>query len=176
VSSLKALQGFLWRTGYENGSLVSPLYPDVAPELTAWKDDGKNLAIFSSGSVNAQKLFFSYTGIQGNSSTAKDLKPLFGGRHFDTVNAGPKSENQSYLKIANEMGVQAEEILFLSDNVNGELLTSLRRTANLSLEVRAALAAGLKSLVVDRPGNPPLTEADRKEFTIITSFVEISLA
>jgi len=140
---------------------VSPLYPDVPPQLATWTASGKKLAIFSSGSVNAQKLFFSYTGVEGSASTAKDLKPLFGGRHFDTVNAGPKGEDESYVKIARELDVEVGKILFLSDNVK---------------EVQAALAAGLKSLVVDRPGNAPLTEEDRKEFTVITSFDEINVA
>lgn len=53
-----------------------------------------------------------------------------------------------------------ESILFLSDNVK---------------EVEAALAAGMKSLVVDRPGNAVLSEEDKKRFEVIDTFEKISL-
>ena len=52
-------------------------------------------------------------------------------------------------------------ILFLSDNVK---------------EVEAAIAAGMKSLVVDRPGNAVLSENDKKRFEVVDSFEKISLA
>lgn len=54
-----------------------------------------------------------------------------------------------------------ESILFLSDNVK---------------EVEAAISAGMKSLVVDRPGNAPLSAEDRNRFKVIESFEQISLA
>lgn len=49
-----------------------------------------------------------------------DLTYLFSG-FFDTVNAGPKTEKESYIKIAAELGRKAEEVLFLSDNVLGTI-------------------------------------------------------
>ena len=49
-----------------------------------------------------------------------DLTHLFSG-FFDTVNAGPKTEKESYIKIAAELGRKAEEVLFLSDNVLGTI-------------------------------------------------------
>jgi enolase-phosphatase E1 len=54
-----------------------------------------------------------------------------------------------------------ETILFLSDNVK---------------EVEAAIAAGMKSLVVDRPGNAVLSEEDKKRFEVVDTFEKISLA
>ena len=53
-----------------------------------------------------------------------------------------------------------EAILFLSDNVK---------------EVEAAIAAGMKSLVVDRPGNAVLSEEDKKRFEVVDTFEKISL-
>jgi enolase-phosphatase E1 len=50
-----------------------------------------------------------------------------------------------------------------------------RMDTNRCSEVRAAKLAGMQSLVVDRPGNAPLTEQDRTELTVITNFVEIEL-
>jgi enolase-phosphatase E1 len=77
------------------------------------------LAIFSSGSVEAQKMFSKYVG---NASGTEDLNPLFAA-NFDTINAGPKMVKESYEKIAKEMGKTVGEVLFLSDNINGKILT-----------------------------------------------------
>lgn len=85
------------------------------PTLEAWKASGRTLAIFSSGSVQAQLQFFSYVQ---DGSTTKDVKPLFAA-HYDTVNAGPKVEKESYEKISSEMGCQPSKVTFLTDNVKG---------------------------------------------------------
>lgn len=52
-----------------------------------------------------------------------DLTHLFSG-FFDTVNAGPKTEKESYIKIATELGRKASEVLFLSDNIHGKISVS----------------------------------------------------
>lgn len=97
------------------------MYADVPPALQKWQSEGRELAIFSSGSVEAQKLFLAYTGIEGkDTDESVDLTGLFGGRHFDTVNAGAKGESESYVKIAKELGVEEGAVLFLSDNANGK--------------------------------------------------------
>lgn len=115
--------GYLWIKGYQNGDYTAPLFPDVAPQLKAWHAAGKSLAIFSSGSVDAQKLFFQYTGTGEARSATEDLNYLITD-YFDTVNAGPKTERQSYVKIAEKLGKKCEDVLFLSDNVNGRSLFS----------------------------------------------------
>jgi enolase-phosphatase E1 len=43
------------------------------------------------------------------------------------------------------------------------------------VEVRAAIKAGMKSIVVDRPGNAPLSEEDRTELRVVESLSEIEL-
>ncbi|KAK3670903.1 enolase-phosphatase E1 [Recurvomyces mirabilis] len=63
VAYLKNLQGYLWEDGYKSGAYSTPLFPDVAPRLKAWKDDGVRLAIYSSGSVFAQKLLFQHVSV-----------------------------------------------------------------------------------------------------------------
>jgi enolase-phosphatase E1 len=83
--------------------------------LEAWKKSGKTLAIFSSGSVQAQLQFFSY--VRDGEST-RDIKPLFSA-HYDTVNAGPKLEKTSYEKICSELGKDVTKVTFLTDNVKG---------------------------------------------------------
>ncbi len=57
---LKNLQGYLWETGYKTGAYSTPLFADVLPKLKEWNDAGIKLAIYSSGSVFAQKLLFGH--------------------------------------------------------------------------------------------------------------------
>lgn len=105
-TALKALQGMLWRHGYERGDFRAHVYPDVPAKLRAWKARGLDLYVYSSGSVAAQKLFFA-------NSEAGDLTPMFSG-YFDTE-VGGKREPASYRHIAERIGRDPESILFLSD-------------------------------------------------------------
>jgi len=126
--ALKKLQGYLWRSGYESGELITPLFADVIPRLKEWVGLGKKLVVFSSGSVEAQKLFFRYAGVEASGEakkTTEDLNPLFVA-NFDTMNAGPKMEARSYARIALEVRAVADEVLFLSDNVRGKIVAPLK--------------------------------------------------
>ena len=106
ITPLKALQGMIWKSGYETGDFKGHVYPDVEPVLRQWHRQGIKLYVFSSGSVEAQKLIFAY-------SEAGDLTPLFSG-YFDT-RIGGKRESSAYKNIINEITFEADEILFLSD-------------------------------------------------------------
>jgi enolase-phosphatase E1 len=122
---LKALQGHLWRAGFESGALRAPLFADVRPALEAWSgtEGKKRLAVFSSGSVAAQRLFLAHTGVvDEDGGDGVDVSGLFGGWLFDTVNAGPKTEAASYGVIARALAVAEADVLFLSDNVRGSFL------------------------------------------------------
>lgn len=57
--------------------------------------------------------------------------------------------------------VQASSILFLSDNTK---------------EVDAAIAAGMSSLVVDRPGNAALSDEDNQRLTVVTALDQVANA
>ncbi|CAI0878757.1 acireductone synthase [Serratia proteamaculans] len=105
-TALKALQGIIWRSGYQNGDFRGHLYPEVAEQLAAWQQQGLKLYVYSSGSVEAQKLLFGY-------SDAGDLQPLFSG-YFDT-HVGAKRETASYRNIASEISIAPDQLLFLSD-------------------------------------------------------------
>ncbi len=107
-TALKALQGMIWKDGYETGVYHSHVYPEVAARLRAWRADGLCLYVYSSGSVPAQQLFFRH-------SEAGDLTPLFSG-YFDTE-TGPKREAESYRRIAEAIDEQPRHLLFLSDIV-----------------------------------------------------------
>lgn len=126
VTELKDIQGRIWAEGYGTGELTGHLYPDSAEALRRWHDDGLKLAVFSSGSVAAQKLIFGHSD-QG------DLSPLFSG-WFDTT-TGPKREALSYLLIADALGVSPADMLFLSD---------------IAAETDAAKAAGMRAMLIDR--------------------------
>ena len=126
-TALKALQGMIWKDGYEEGEYRAHLYPEVAARLHAWRGDGLHLYVYSSGSVPAQKLFFRY-------SEAGDLTPVFAG-YFDTE-TGPKREAESYRRIAEAIGERPEHVLFLSD---------------IAEELDAARSAGLQTGWLLRP-------------------------
>lgn len=145
VTPLKTLQGMVWKQGYEGGGSKGHLYPDVAPSLRRWKGQGLSLHVYSSGSVEAQKLLFGH-------SNAGDLTPLFS-RWFDTL-VGGKKDAASYARIAAEIGVAPPEALFLSDNPE---------------ELAAARAAGWAVIGLDRPGNT----FDLAGWPVTTSFEQI---
>jgi len=146
ATPLKALQGMIWKAGYQSGAYTAHLYPDTAPALQRWHDAGLPLYVYSSGSIAAQKLFFGY-------SDAGDLTPLFSG-YFDTT-TGMKQETDSYRKIAQAIGVPASEIVFLSD-IEGEL--------------NAAREAGFLTVLLDRDGKAPASSHQ-----CVKSFADISL-
>jgi enolase-phosphatase E1 len=111
---LKAIQGMILELGYKNGDFTGHLYEDAYHGLKRWHEQGIKLYVFSSGSVQAQKLLFGLTAWG-------DLTPWFSG-HFDT-RTGAKQESVSYHAIAEHIGLPAEEILFLSD-VEAELVAA----------------------------------------------------
>ena len=130
-TALKALQGMVWEAGYRNADFTAHIYPDAAEALRRWHAAGHRLAVYSSGSVPAQKLFFGH-------SDAGDLTGLFSA-WFDTE-VGGKREAASYARIVGRLGVAAGEVLFLSDVVE---------------ELDAAREAGLGTVLVDRRQDYP---------------------
>ncbi len=147
VTPLKSLQGLIWEAGYRNGDYHGHLYADAYDQLKAWHESGLRLYVFSSGSVYAQKLLFAHTEFG-------DLTPLFDG-YFDT-HIGNKREAEAYRRIVAEMGLDADEVLFLSDIVE---------------ELEAAREAGLRTCQLARPGE---TEADGRH-PVASDFKHISI-
>ncbi|WP_437280575.1 acireductone synthase [Sorangium sp. So ce375] len=147
-TTLKALQGKIWRSAYESGGLRSHVYADVEPALRRWRDLGVTLAVFSSGSVEAQELLFRHT-------TSGDLTGLFAA-FFDTT-TGPKREAGAYERIAEALRVLPGEVLFLSDVV---------------AELDAAAAAGMETVQVLRPGTKRDPESRHR---VAERFDEISV-
>jgi enolase-phosphatase E1 len=143
---LKSLQGKIWAEGYASRELCSQVFDDVPPALKRWKAQNRTLAIFSSGSVLAQRLLFAHT-------TAGDLTEFLS-EYFDTT-IGTKTLAASYGKIARKLECSPTEIVFISDAVS---------------ELDGAQAAGLHALLCKRRGNHP---QPKNAYNIIETFDDV---
>ena len=130
-TGLKALQGRIWEEGYRSGELRSLVYDDVPPALDRWRRAGRRIAIYSSGSVQGQRLLFAH-------AVGGDLTPRIDS-YFDTT-SGPKRESASYRRIAESLELAPVSLLFISD---------------VPAELDAALGAGYQTALSVRPGNAP---------------------
>ena len=146
---LKTLQGIAWREGYASGAIRAELYPDVPPALHRWRAAGVALAVYSSGSVDAQRLIFGH-------SQAGDLTGLFDG-FFDT-RTGAKRDASSYAAIAEALNRSAPGILFLSD---------------IAAELDAAATAGFQTCQLLRPedGAIPSTHPHAGDFDAVETLI-----
>ena len=148
ATSLKTLQGLVWQAGYASGEIKGHVYADAVAALQAWHQQGYALYVYSSGSIQAQKLIF-------GCSVAGDLTPMFSG-YFDTT-SGHKRERESYARIAQAIKLPAAQILFLSDVVE---------------ELDAAAASGMQTCGLARElGAQPL-----RGHTTVDSFAKIDPA
>ena len=135
-TALKSMQGRIWKRGFESGELKGTLFGDVRAAFARWSQKAR-VAIYSSGSVEAQQLLFRY-------SNYGDLTPFVAG-YFDT-RTGAKGDAASYAEIARAMEVAPAEVLFLSDAVR---------------ELDAAREAGCATRLAVRAGNPPVADTHR---------------
>ena len=122
ITPLKDLQGMIWDKGYKYGDFYAHIYPDAYEQLSAWHEENIPIYVYSSGSVQAQKLFFAHTE-RGN------LLNIFSG--FYDTKIGQKKETNSYQKIADNLGLKTVEIIFLSD---------------FEAELDAAISVGMKTV------------------------------
>jgi 2,3-diketo-5-methylthio-1-phosphopentane phosphatase len=151
LASLKSLQGTMWKSGYERGDLKGHVYSDVVHMLQWMQSHGVKVYIYSSGSVQAQKLLFGY-------SSHGDLCEFFE-RHFDITTSGNKKESSSYTSICDALDIPPSDLLFCSD---------------AEAELEAAREAGVgKVIMTVRPGNAPLTAQGRKDYPQIFSLLQL---
>jgi methylthioribulose 1-phosphate dehydratase / enolase-phosphatase E1 len=147
ISALKVIQGKIWRHGYESQQLQSIVYQDVLSFFQRVKKLSPfvKLFIYSSGSMEAQKLLFQY-------SNCGDLRPYLS-CYFDTT-IGTKRQAKSYQHIYQSLGANnPSEILFVTDIIE---------------EAYAAKEAGVDAILSSRPGNAHFPA--NPPFPIITSF------
>jgi len=146
IAPLKELQGLIWEEGFRKGLFKSHLYADAYDWLLEVKGKGLPIYVYSSGSVFAQKLFFEH-------SEYGDIRYLFSG--FYDTKIGSKKDADSYLKIAADIKVKPEYILFLSD---------------IEEECAASEQAGFLTVKVDRESKEQNFSETRK---IIHNFKEL---
>jgi enolase-phosphatase E1 len=127
-TALKSLQGKIWQLGYASGELRGQLYPDVPRAFERWRRQRREICIYSSGSVLAQRLLFQTTPFGDLTGYVRDF--------FDT-RIGDKSDSESYKRIAALLDRAPRELLFLSD---------------AGKEIDAARAAGFLTGLCDRSG------------------------
>jgi enolase-phosphatase E1 len=145
LTPLKALQGMIWAQGYAAGALKGHVYADTPLYLRRWHEAGRKLYVYSSGSVEAQRLIFGHTDYG-------DLTPLFSG-YFDT-RVGGKREAASYRAILEQTGLSGASTLFLSD---------------VGEELDAARAAGMRTcqLLRDARTRPAPEHPQARDFSQI---------
>ena len=161
LPSLKTLQGKMWKRGYENGDLKGHVYSDFVPMLQWMQSHGVHVCIYSSGSVQAQKLLFGYSD-QG------DLCDFFH-RHFDITTSGNKKVESSYTNIFEAL--KGDKI-----NTNDGAISSpsdIVFVSDAEAELDAAKKAGMKVVMSVRPGNVPLSENGKKEYPAIYSLLQL---
>jgi enolase-phosphatase E1 len=144
---LKTAQGLICAEGFRGGALHGEFFSDVRPALAAWRDIGISLYVFSSGSVRNQQDWFAH-------ARGGELASLISG-WFDLTSAGAKREGASYNRIAEAIGLPADQILLLSDHPD---------------ELDAAVSAGWSVLGVARPGE---SNSPRPPHRWINSFAEL---
>jgi enolase-phosphatase E1 len=127
---LKSLQGRIWEAGYRSGELQSQVFDDVPRALLRWHGQQKEICIYSSGSVLAQKLLFAHAEAGDLTAFIRD--------YFDT-RVGAKRDGETYRRIAHSLARAPSEIVFISDVV---------------AELDAARSAEFQTLLCERPGNP----------------------
>lgn len=147
--ALKSIQGKIWKDAFESGKIRGHVYQDVPPNFEKWRSSGIKICIFSSGSIEAQKLLFHY-------SEAGDLTQFISS-YFDTT-SGPKRESLSYKKIAAELSLPTANILFLSD---------------VQSELDAARNAGMQTTQLLREVATP---KNFSKHPMVSSFDEIKLS
>jgi enolase-phosphatase E1 len=129
-TGLKYLQGLIWNEGYREGALRGDVFPDVPFAIERWHRAGVTIAIYSAGSVLAQRLLFA-------STAAGDMTSAISG-FFDTT-LGPKTDPASYARIAAALDAYPPDITFVSDT---------------PAELIAAREAGCHAVMAIRDGNP----------------------
>ena len=147
-TELKSLELLSWLWAYQNGLIKAHVYEDVSPSLHNWKTkSGIKVYVYSSALIIAQKLTFVNT-IHGN------LLPLID--DFFDNSIGNKTDVESYKLIAQKIGVEGNQILFITDEPK---------------EAKTTINAGLKAAVIKRPGNK--SKDQNPDIPRINSFADL---
>jgi enolase-phosphatase E1 len=145
-TALKSLQGKIWEEGYNMDELRGIVYPDVPPAFKRWRQQKREICIYSSGSVLAQQLLF-------RTVASGDLTPHIAAFFDNSI--GPKTSAESYRKIAQSLARSPCDFLFISDTMK---------------EIQAAHDAEMHTILCNRNLQAPKLTQER---VVIHSFDEI---
>jgi enolase-phosphatase E1 len=148
-TALKSLQGKIWQEGYVSGELHGLVYADVPPAFERWRQQKRQICIYSSGSVLSQQLLY-------RSVASGDLTPHIAA--FFNTRVGSKTQTQSYRKIAESLACNPCDILFISDTMK---------------EIKAAHEAGMQAILCYR--DLKASQPPKANIIIIHSFDEVLL-
>ena len=85
------------------------IFDDVPPAIEVWARKFR-VVVYSSGSIESQKLLFSYTTFGDMSAHVSN--------YFD-LSIGSKTESSSYEKLARELAVNPGEVAYINDRIEG---------------------------------------------------------
>lgn len=169
VAYLKNLQGYLWEHGYESGEYSTPLFLDVVPKLEFWRSEGRELAVYSSGSVFAQKLLFGHV---------KSVRPIAGAKRGHEHVAGAESDNEGPPPKKRSTSDNANGVSHGDDADPQEGQKAENATTSLNKEESSTGADGVEDLQYmisnwfDTTNAGPKTEDS--SYTIIADVMEVS--
>uniref|UniRef100_A0A8C5XWJ0 Enolase-phosphatase 1 n=1 Tax=Microcebus murinus TaxID=30608 RepID=A0A8C5XWJ0_MICMU len=146
TTALKQLQGHMWRAAFAAGRMKAEFFADVVPAVRKWREAGMKVYIYSSGSVEAQKLLF------GHSTDGDILGLQLGHAAVDSI-------------------ILSCVYIYMSCCFHNNFFF-LRQESRFA---SAAEAAGVHVAVVVRPGNAGLTDDEKTYYSLITSFSDLSL-
>ena len=157
----KILQGLLWRKLYQDGTVKAPLYDDVLPALHALKDANVGIYIYSSGSIEAQKLLFAHTN-------HGDLRDLISGCRIQVWNSLIADFDPSFLEVDNKFDVKGYKTIISQTGIREWTFFS-----DVPREVAGAREAGMKGYVVVREGNIPLNDSEKADHNVLYDIGDI---
>lgn len=88
---MKQLQSLRCRAAFTAGHIKAAFFDNVVPAVRKWRQAGRKVYMYSSGSVEAQKLSF------GHSTEGEKLELVDG---HSNIKIGHKVENESDQRIA----------------------------------------------------------------------------
>jgi enolase-phosphatase E1 len=146
-ASTRLLLDLLWQDAYKTDSIQGELYDDVVPLLRMLVSDGIKVFSYSANSIDSQKMLFSFSN-QG------DINELFVG-HFDS---STDRSSDRFTNIAAKIEQRTTEILYLTHS---------------HTEANAANESGMKTCLVLREGNEPVSDEQLQSVLAVYSLDEL---